>query len=346
MKRTLYFVLCAVLTLLLASNDSFAQPQYYNAFTGNSTNHFPLNSTTNKVQWVYAPSVFHSNGTTGTPAPMGAITKIYFKMGGTINAASAYTSFSLSLGQNVGTINVFPNTTFTGGLTQVFSQSSFKFTGAVANQWYGFTLPAPFLYNPTLSLVFEMTTTSTAGGNTVSQTLGTGFERIWGANSAVSGSGGNGLVDFGFDIINLMPPVVSGGGVFCVGQNTVLTATPSFPMTNPSYWWTLPNGTNIVTPSITLNNLQISDAGNYTVRTIGAAWVGGPIDTSSAAVVNITVNPIPGRPVVAPVITYCQGEPFDSIQIYGENLKWYTVPTGGTPGPYPALNTSQPSTVT
>ncbi|HRN95610.1 MAG TPA: hypothetical protein PL084_12880, partial [Chitinophagales bacterium] len=114
------------------------------------------------------------------------------------------------------------------------------------------------------------------------------------------------------------------------------------------FLWKKPNnGGWDTSATLVLNNLQPTQAGNYYAYVLSVdPCPGSTPDTSAARIINVIVNPTPGKPVVAPVITYCQGEPFDSIQIYGENLKWYTVPTGGTPGPYPALNTSQPSTVT
>jgi gliding motility-associated-like protein len=64
-------------------------------------------------------------------------------------------------------------------------------------------------------------------------------------------------------------------------------------------------------------------------------------DTVAKKVVSIYVNPRPVKPIVSPIITYCQGDPFDSIAIHGQNLKWYTVPTGGIPSLFPpVINTN------
>jgi len=141
--------------------------------------------------------------------------------------------------------------------------------------------------------------------------------------------------------------LVNGQVSFCSGQDATLTASTTG-IINPIFLWKKPNNGGFDTSAtLILNNLQPTQAGNYYAYVITPnPCAGNAPDTSAARIVNITVNPTPGKPVVAPVITYCQGDPFDSIQIYGENLKWYTVPTGGTAGPYPALNTSQPSTVT
>jgi len=609
MKKIIQSLL-VVLLALFSSNIQAQTPQYYNNFLGNSSNIFPLGSTTNRVQWIYGPNLFNSNGTTGAPAFLGLITTVYFKLGGSVNNSFPYANFTIYLGQNMGTSTTFPNATYVTGLTQVFSAASHTLTGGAANQWFGVTLNTPFLYNPNQSLVFEMTTTS-AGSTQVSQVNGTGAERIWGANGSVSGSSGTGLINFGFDLIpatpcsgtpsagsisyvpgcpaqvkltnatvasgislqwqkrlvcggtwtnipgatgflytytltsqtgpteyrayitcnssgqadtsqpvtvmnvtpcycssaatntadeeiysvtlngvvnsyncttpapgpgsmlnrysnfttlgsltTLMPgstasfsvvvdecdgptyypngvavfidwngdgdyldagekvygasevatvlaprtvngtftvpltatvgtvgmrvmcvesatgsaitpclsygygetedylvtiayiPEVTGSGLFnyqgvyCSGDNVSLTASATG-INNPRFLWKKPNnGGWDTTTTLTLTNLTPNQAGNYYVYMLSNNCPGDPPDTSAARIVNITVNPTPGKPVVAPVITYCQGDPFDSIQIYGENLKWYTVPTGGTAGPYPALNTSQPSTVT
>jgi len=143
-------------------------------------------------------------------------------------------------------------------------------------------------------------------------------------------------------------PTVTGGGVYCAGDNVSLIASAPG-MTNPVYLWTGPNGQFISSnDTVTFPNIQPTNNGNYTVRmlTYPCGGVGTP-DTSGATVLNVYVNPLPAKPIVAPVIVYCQGDVFDSIPIYGQNLKWYSVPTGGvaTTTP-PVINTSVFGTVT
>ncbi len=150
-----------------------------------------------------------------------------------------------------------------------------------------------------------------------------------------------------YNVLVIAPvPTVTGDGVYCQGDNVVLTASVSSTIVNPILWWTLPDGSNVIGPTVTINNIQVYQAGNYYVRTIGRLYPGGPVDTTDPAIANVTVNSTPGKPVVSPNITYCQGDAFDSIQVYGEHLKWYSVPTGGVAGPYPNIDTYQPGTVT
>ena len=248
--------LLSVLCLLAASTGSmFAQPpQYYNNFNGSSNNNFPLNSSTNKVQWIYGPNLFKTNGTTGTAAPAGQITKIYIKLGTPVNASSSNLNFKISLGQSSGTASTFPNTTFVTGLTQVYFASSFSFTGATANQWYGITLQNNFNYNPAQSLVLEITTTSTSGGNLVSQVNGSGNERIWGTNAGTSGSAGAGLVNFGFDLTNPCNQP-TGGNV------------SGITMTTANFSWNSVSGSQGYEYQITTSSTPPTTAGTFTSST-------------------------------------------------------------------------------
>jgi hypothetical protein len=177
-----------------------AQPAYYNNNSGTAYNAFPLNSTaSNKVQWIFGPSLFKTAGATGTTSPTGAITKIYFRLGTTVNSSASYSNFTLSLSQNQGTATAFSSSTLVTGLTTVFSASSFALTGATATAWYGITLSTPFYYDPTQSLVFEMKV-SGGSGNTIAQFTGTTNQRSYAGYSATTGTPATGLVDFGIDV--------------------------------------------------------------------------------------------------------------------------------------------------
>ena len=196
-RSTFRYSLFAIL-LLNFSYLAKAQPAFYNGSSGTSYNAFPLNSGTNKVQWIYGPSLFNSAGATGTPASSGLISKIYFRLGSTVSS-STYTDFTILLGQNQGTTNSWSSTTFVTGLTTAFYASSFTMTGATATSWYAITLSTPFQYDPSKSLVFELKV-SAGTGNQVAQSSPSGNQRNWGTYSGNTGSIGSGLVDFGFDI--------------------------------------------------------------------------------------------------------------------------------------------------
>lgn len=186
-------------------------PPFYNSNTGASNNAFPLNSTTsNKVQWLYSPGMFNSNGATGTPAFAGLITKVYWRLGTTASSTSTYTNFTIKLGQTVGTQTAWTSTTYATGMTTVFSQSSFQLAGAAPSSWVVVTLQTPFVYDPSKSLVFELSVTG-GTGNQSAQITNNGTRRIWGPSSnPTSGTGsGTGLVDFGIDLVPLNVDVVS-----------------------------------------------------------------------------------------------------------------------------------------
>lgn len=193
-----------MLVLVAYAATSWAQtPDYYNGTSGTSSNSFPLNSATNKVQWIYNPGMFNSNGTIGTPAFAGLITHVYWRIGNSANANNNYNNFTIKLAQNVGTQTAWTGTTWNTGMTTVFSQTSFQLTGAATNSWVMVQLQTPFVYDPTKSLVFEISTTG-GTGNTVAQFTSNGSRRIWGPSANAAGTGyGAGLVDFGFDIVPL-----------------------------------------------------------------------------------------------------------------------------------------------
>jgi len=190
----LAFIICFV---LLVNFRGYAQPAFYNSAAGATSNVFPLGSTTNKVQWIYAPGIFNSAGTTGTPSGGGTILKVYFRFGAT-GTAQTYSDFTISLAQNIGTTAAWPSGTYQTGLTQCFYQSSFTTTGAAANSWYGITLQVPFSYDPSKSLIFEIKQSGT-GSNLVAQ-QGSTNQRIFGTYAATAGTAGAGLIDFGFDL--------------------------------------------------------------------------------------------------------------------------------------------------
>ena len=195
----------------LATGYLWAQtPPYYNSNTGGSSNSFPLNSTTNKVQWIYDPGMFNSNGTSGgTPAFAGLITKVYWRIGTIVNPNSTYTNFTIKLAQNVGTQTSWSSNVWNTGMTTVFNASSYQITGSASGAWVSVTLQTPFVYDPSKSLVFEIST-SGGTGNSVYQITNNGTRRMWGPSAnAAPASRGTGLVDMGFDLVPLNVEVVS-----------------------------------------------------------------------------------------------------------------------------------------
>lgn len=242
-----FIISCCVVVTFLFCNLAYGQvPQFYNnnlAPTG--ANSFPLNTTTsNQVQWLYGPNLFNSNGQTGTPAYNGLITTIYFRCP-TVSPNASYTNFTISLAQNMGVQNSFATGTYITGLTQVVYQNTFSLTGIVANTWYAIPLQTPFLYDPSLSLVWEMKV-SAGTGNTIAQVNNAGLnQRIWGLYGNPTGTTGSALADFGFDLAPNTPcsgvPVLgtinTGNMTLCPGSVATLGLTGAALVANMFYQW-------------------------------------------------------------------------------------------------------------
>ena len=220
----------SLIVILLFNFSYLVEAQsFYNGATGASYNASPLNDgTLNKVQWIYGPSLFKSSGTSGTASPKGTITKIYFRLGTTVNSSASYSNFTISLGQNQGTSTTWSSTTFTTGLTTVFSKTSFTMSGATATSWYGIALNTPYYYDPSQSLVFELKA-SAGTGNQVAQTIVGGNQRNYGGYAGSTGTIATGLVDFGFDIVTSSQNDISAIGITNGLSNTCgITSDPVF----------------------------------------------------------------------------------------------------------------------
>ena len=146
-------------------------------------------------------------------------------------------------------------------------------------------------------------------------------------------------------------PTILGAGSFCAGANVALQAVvaPSYTNKTYSFLWTLPDGSNRTDSILYFPNAQPGATGpSGTYKVVMLVDTGaGPLDTSVVATAQLFIQQIPPPPAVASLITFCQGSQADSIPIYGQNLQWYSVPTGGsaTTTP-PVINTSQPGSFT
>ncbi len=244
----------AVAMMAQFANAQVGTPSYLNG-TGTTSNGFPLNGASNKVQWIYAPGAFTTlGGGSGSPLPAGNnITKVYIKFSSTVNATNLYSNLSISLGQNVGAI---PNYTqapatagvaFNTGLTECFFQASgFAFTGITASSWYGITLQTPFTYDPSLALIVEIKCSAGTGNGVANVTTSGISQRLYAAFAAGTGTANTGLTPLGFDIIPNSPcttpptPGVStanpSSGI-CVGANISLDLTGASVGGGQSYQW-------------------------------------------------------------------------------------------------------------
>ncbi|UEG48636.1 gliding motility-associated C-terminal domain-containing protein [Ferruginibacter lapsinanis] len=114
------------------------------------------------------------------------------------------------------------------------------------------------------------------------------------------------------------PPSVSDVAL-CQNQTaTALSATGTNLL-----WYTTPTGTGSATaptpPTTTIGNTTY-----YVTQTVNNC-------ESNKAATNVTVNSFPTAPIATPsTIIYCQGQTASPLFVSGNNLRWYTVSTGGT----------------
>jgi hypothetical protein len=205
------FVILSVFVFFSLFQANAQTPQYFNFNNSSaSTNSFPLNSTSsNKVQWIYAPGALTSLGNgSGSPAYSGNITRVYFRTSTT--ATPTYTDFTISLGQVMGTATNFGTTsgtyTFLTGLTQSFYQASYVLTGiGSSNNWRYVDLQTPFLYDPSLALIFEMKVSAGTGLSVYQSTISGQMQRVYGPYASATGTNNTSLVDFGVDLAPATP---------------------------------------------------------------------------------------------------------------------------------------------
>ncbi|MBA3899042.1 MAG: right-handed parallel beta-helix repeat-containing protein, partial [Bacteroidetes bacterium] len=304
-KKTVSFlpkILYLLLFLPLFANAQLG-PQFYNLNNSGGANIFPLGGSTNKVQWVYGPTIFNDAGPTGTPAYQGLITKVYWRLSAA-PSAFVYNDFTIALAQNIGTLNSWASGTYNTPMTQCFYQATYNLSGAGAgNNWVGVTLQTPFLYDPAQSLVFELQA-SNAGNNSVFQSSTSGLnQRIYGTYGSASGTAGTTLVDFGFDLIPsgpcVSPPtagttVVSTNSV-CLGSPLNLNLSGNSIGSGQSYQWessTTLAGT-YAPASAVLTTPFFSTTGSATLYYRCAVTCGTSTDYSNPVLVTLN-PPFPG----------------------------------------------------
>lgn len=277
--RTFPLLFCVLLLGRVSAQTAVPIPPFYNLNAGGADNAFPLNSATNMVQWVFAPGAFNTAGTTGTPAGAGYITKVYFLIGATNSNTAVYSNFTLKLAQNVGTITAWPAIAFNPGMTTVFSAPSFVITGAAAGTWIMVPLTTPFPYDPTLSLVFEMSVTA-GTGNQTRQTTITGNSRVFGATGGAATGAATGQLNFGLDVVNLAGN--DGGVVGFTSPNTAVVGPNTVSVNVRNY------GKNLI------NSVNVNWSVNGALQT--PVSYGSTIDTlngSGANVVPVTLGTLP-----------------------------------------------------
>ena len=140
-------------------------------------------------------------------------------------------------------------------------------------------------------------------------------------------------------------PTVTGDGFYCSANDSTVVLQASAPgiIDSVSYLWTLPDGTTSTDSILTYPRIAgaTGPSGSYSVVVLTYPCGGGAPDTSGVKTVGVFVQQTPPPPVVAPLITYCLNMTPDTIPVYGQNIKWYSVPTGGTSTTtQPVINTA------
>ncbi|HTN45111.1 MAG TPA: hypothetical protein VL098_02100, partial [Flavipsychrobacter sp.] len=146
-------------------------------------------------------------------------------------------------------------------------------------------------------------------------------------------------------------PVIIGAKFYCSGSDIRLISRPpaGYENSDYSFVWTFPDGSTHTDSIYNFPNAQAGAAGPTgwykTYMTVDTGI--GPLDTSAVDSFYLYVQQTPPPPAVQRLITYCQNAVSDTIPIYGQNIKWYSTPTGGTAVTVqPTINTAVPGTFT
>ena len=164
-----------IFVLTLAVNVFAQTPPYYNMTPPGSANSFPFAVTTGKgVQWLVAPSEF----ALPSPAPSGNnITNLWLYMVSTSGSATV-TNLQIRLGQT-SAVTLPTGVLYSGAMTVVYSQASAIINWS-ASGWINITLSTPFAYDPSQSLIVEVTQCGMTGTtSTINQTALSGFRRTY-----------------------------------------------------------------------------------------------------------------------------------------------------------------------
>ncbi len=280
-------------------------PSYYTGNTNAPSNSFPFNSGAGKsMQSLIAPAEF-IGGASG--AYFGNIVKFYVQ--GTANVTPTFSSLTVKMGQTTA-VTLPTGALYTGPLTTVyFSATPVSFTSTGAG-WLMITLQTPFLYDPSKSLVVEISQCASSGGAfTVTNVTKTGsFRRAWNLNTctpAYSGQDAN-LFNCGIDLISagnndIGVTAITSPGQFCApgslpvtatlqnfGMNQVTSATVNWSVNNVlqtpfSFTGTLDtiNGAGSTSAAIALGNYTFPST-NVTIK----AWSSAPNSATDTIALN------------------------------------------------------------
>jgi parallel beta-helix repeat protein len=263
MKNSLHFLLGF---LFLIGTTTYAQtPQFYTGNTNSPSNSFPYAVAAGKaVQSLILPGELKG-------AYPGLITKFYQQ--GTASTSFTLTTCTIKMAQS--TITTLPASIYTP-LTTVYSAASVAVTSTAAG-WIVFTLQTPFSYDPTKSLIIEVSQcASSATTYTVTNVSQSGMRRTYiNAASCVftySGQDAN-LANIGVDV---MTPYYNDAGIASVtkpsGSNIVgvdsvqymITNYGKSPLTSAPIGWSVDGVTQTSPPNWTGSLNQFALSGPFT----------------------------------------------------------------------------------
>lgn len=194
--------LVAVASLFFQWKAHGQSPAYFNTTVSGTYNSIPLNHASNRVQWIYGPHVFNSNGTSGSPAIKGRIDTLYFRLGVVYLQYPVFSNLTIKLAQNVDTANSWNSTAWHTGMTTVFYARDYLVKDT-QGAWVKIPLQTTFNYNPDLSLVVEMSVSSGTGCD-VKLVVGSVNERRFGGIQNPSAySYAPGLLIMGMNIVSI-----------------------------------------------------------------------------------------------------------------------------------------------
>lgn len=302
------------------TNALLVEPSYF-AFKVSNTNNYPIIITDLSTQhlgsYTWSGGVISNNGGTytlwhnpngsaGTPITVAN----NWKVGGTSSLINTGTSNIVTPVLSGMNIFIPPNTTYSFAL-------ALDDTISVVS---GTTAPTPASF--------------TAGGVTLSTV---GFS--WGAFP--NGAQNNNQAFLGsitFDKAKPQPPVVSvTPKAVCIGDSVTLTATSDAYIANPIFNWYL-NGSLVHTGAT-------YGVGNNQATRFYKVTVTDGTDVSDSADAKVTVNN-PKPPYITGKTQYCLNEPFEPLDLHGQDIRWYYIASGGSPIPVtPTFNTTTKNSI-
>jgi hypothetical protein len=332
-----FFSRWALLLLLAlpftAGAQMFYTPPTSSTYTGGS-NSIPLNSSTNKAQFLYLAADFNAT----IPAGVN-ITTIYIKPSATVTNAT-YNNFELRLANT--TLTALTSGTW-NTTTPVYTSASASIT-TTSNNWLAFTLPTPFNYTGG-NILFELSTTNTSSAgisiNQFSPTTPSGFRRMYGTVTNTSSTGADGTQALlGLDVTCFGSPTaptittnISTATPICSGSTTTLSATnPNVASGVTFQWQTGPSATGPWT------NVTNGSGGTTLSYTTGALTTNAYFRV--AAICSFSSSTSYSSPVLVPVgapqpgtisgsSTFCPGDvsTYSVTAAPGTTYTW-TLPTG------------------